>query len=319
METLTHILLTQINDRQTAELLAIIFFSGAAFCFIFGLMLLANNYLDPVRSRYLRGKSNVIIEANGQDNRINVYQKYQHILLPNNEKLTLSTVDRLHHAGFHYRKSLFQYYAFRLLLMVLLPVLVLIIMLVFPAIKLNMIFQMLLFSFILGFIGPSFILDYMIKKRQKLIQRAFPDALDLLVVCTEAGLSLDAAIQKVTSEIGFSHPILATELSLVIAEIRAGVERKIAFSGLANRTGVEAIRGLMSSINQSMKFGSSIAETLRVYSDDFRDKRVQAAEEMAAKISVKLIFPTALCLLPCFLMIIIVPFAMNLFKVFQNI
>ena len=318
MEILTHILLTQIDDRQTAELLAILFVAIAAFIFIFGLMLLGSNLLDPVRSRYLRGGNKVILEIGDQDSNINVYQKYQHILLPNDEELISRTAERLHHAGFHYRKNLYQYFSCRLLLMVLFPVFVLIIMLVFPAIKLNTIFQMLIFAVVLGFIGPSFVLDYIIKKRQKVIQRAFPDALDLLVVCTEAGLGLDAAIQKVTSEIGFSHPVLANELSLVVAEIRAGIDRKIAFTGLANRTGVEAIRGLMSSINQSMRFGSSIAETLRIYSDDFRDKRMQEAEEKAATIGSKLIFPTALCLLPCFIMIIIVPFGMNLIKVFKD-
>lgn len=318
METLTQIILSQINDRQTAEQVALLFISGSAFCVIFGFLLLANTIFDPVRSRFLQEKNNAMLKTVDRDAGINAYQKYQHILLPTDEQLIGRTMQRLNHAGFHYRKHLYQYYAIRLLTMICLPLVTLLVMSLFPGIKLGMFFQMGVLMLVIGYIGPSFVLDHLINKRQKIIQRAFPDALDLLVVCSEAGLSLDAAIQKVTAEIKFSQPILAEEFSLVIAEMRAGIDRKKAFTNLSERTGVDDIRGLMSSINQSMRFGSSIAETLRVYSEDFRDKRLQAAEEKAAKIGAKLIFPTALCLLPCFILIVIVPFALNLLNVFKQ-
>lgn len=319
METLTQIILSQINDKQTAELWALLLIAGSAFCVIFGILLLLNTIFDPVRSRFLRQKNEDLLKPMDRETGINTYLKYQHILLPSDEQLISRTMQRLNYAGYHYRKNLYQYYALRLLTVIGLPTLTLLLMSLFPGIKLVTFFQVGVLMFVVSFIGPSFILDYLIKKRQKIIQRAFPDALDLLVVCSEAGLSLDAAIQKVTTEIKFSQPVLAEEFNLVIAEMRAGIERKKAFTNLSDRTGVEDIRGLMSSINQSMRFGSSIAETLRVYSEDFRDKRLQAAEEMAAKIGAKLIFPTALCLLPCFILIIIVPFALNLVKVFNNL
>lgn len=319
MDTLTQIILTQINDRDTAELLALIFIAVAAFCIIFGALLLLNTVLDPVRSRFERGKNNVVLPAADRDAGLNVYYKYQHILLPTDEELIGRTMQRLHHAGFHYRKQMYQYYAIRLMLTFGLPLVAIIFMLLLPGIKLATFFQVSILMLGLGYIGPSFTLDHLIKKRQKTIQRAFPDALDLLIVCSEAGLSLDAAIQKVTAEIKISQPVLAEEFNLVIAEIRAGIDRRKAFNNLSERTGVEDIRGLMSTINQSIRFGSSIAETLRVYSEDFRDKRMQAAEEKAAKIGAKLIFPTALCLLPCFIMIVMVPFALNLLQVFKNL
>lgn len=321
MEILTQIILTQINDRQTAETLSIIFIAVSIFCLALGVLMLLNTIFDPIRARYLRESNGLINRATsrGYDADTNVYEKYRHILLPSNAELVNRTTQRLHHGGFHYRKHLYQYYALRLIFTVALPLISFLLLSVIPGIKLGIIFQVVVLMIAVGYVGPSFVLDYLVAKRQKAIQRAFPDALDLLVVCSEAGLSLDAAIQKVTSEIKFSQPLLAEEFSLVIAEIRAGIDRKKAFSSLSERTGVEDIRGLMSSINQSMRFGSSIAETLRVYSDEFRDKRIQKAEEMAAKIGAKLIFPTAVCLLPCFIFIVIIPFGLNLMQVFQKL
>lgn len=321
METLTQIILTRIDNRETAELLALLFIAGAAFCVVFGILLFINSVFDPVRSRYLREKNEAVMSkiGKGYESRGNIYEKYQHILLPSDNELVSRTMKRLHHGGFHYRKHLYQYYAIRLIMTVALPVFTFLFLSLFPGISLDIIFQVIVVMLAIGYIGPSFVLDYIIAKRQKMIQRAFPDALDLLVVCSEAGLSLDAAIQKVTSEIKFSQPLLAEEFNLVISEIRAGIDRKKAFANLSDRTGVEDIRGLMSSINQSMRFGSSIAETLRVYSDDFRDKRIQKAEESAAKIKAKLIFPTAICLLPSFIFIVIVPFGLNMIQVFKTL
>lgn len=319
MDTLTQIFLSQIGDRQTAEEWALLFVAAAAFCLIFGGLLFLNSVFDPVRSRYLREKSDVMLTSADRDAGVNMYLKYKHILLPTDAQLLSRTMQRLNHAGFHYRKHLYQYYAIRLLSIIGLPIMTCLVLSLFPGVKLGALFQTGMLMIVVGYVGPSFILDHLIKNRQRNIQRAFPDALDLLVVCSEAGLSLDAAIQKVTTEMKFSQPILSEEFNLVIAEIRAGVDRKKAFSNLSERTGVAEVRGLMSSINQSMRFGSSIAETLRVYSDEFRDKRIQAAEEKAAKISAKLIFPTAICLLPCFILIVIVPFALNLINVFKNL
>lgn len=319
MDYLTQLFMSLVGERETAGQLAILFISAAAFCAIFGLLLLANSYFDPVRSRFLEGKNSKIALIGDRNNGTNIYQKYSRILLSSDQGLISRTTQRLNHAGFHYNKNLYQYYAIRLIFMIALPLLTLMVFFLVPGIKQDYLLQAIVFSIAFGYIGPSFTLDRMIAKRQKTIQRAFPDALDLLVVCSEAGLSLDSAMQKVASEISFSQPVLAQELGLVIAEVRAGVDRKKAFNGLAERTGVAEIRGLMSSINQCMRFGSSVSETLRIYSEDFRDKRVQAAEEKAVKISSKLIFPIALCLLPCFLLIVVVPMGLSLMKVFKHL
>jgi tight adherence protein C len=199
--------------------------------------------------------------------------------------------------------------------MIMLPLLVLMTTVLIPGMKSEIIYKSALAAIVLGYVGPSFILDKLITIRQKTLRRAFPDALDLMVVCSEAGLSLDAAIQKVAAEMRISQPILADELDMVIAETRAGIDRHKALQRLVERTGVEDIKGLVSTLSQSMRFGTSVSETLKVYSEELRDKRMQAAEEMAAKIGVKLIFPLGVCLLPAFLIVILSPVVI----IFQNL
>jgi tight adherence protein C len=164
---------------------------------------------------------------------------------------------------------------------------------------------------------PNYVLDHMVERRQKRLRDAFPDALDLLVVCVEAGLGLTAAIQRVADELKFSHPELGVEFARVTAEMRAGVEREAALKALAYRTGLEDIRGLVSLLIQTLKFGTSIGETLRVYSEEFRDKRMQRAEELAAKIGTKLIFPLVFCLFPSFFVVAIGPAVVRIAEVFR--
>lgn len=319
MEAVTKILMTFVQDRQSAEMMTLLLIAAAVFCIIFGLLLLINSYLDPVRQRFIEDKRYIPDNAEDLTSDNSFYSKFSRYVMPSDDETSNRTILRLHHAGYHFRRYLYQYYAIRMLLMIILPLATFIVLPFLPSVKLDNYFFILMIAWLVGFIAPSFILDYMISKRQKVIERAFPDALDLLVVCTEAGLSLNAAIQKVAGEIGFSHPILGRELNLLIAEVRAGVDRKKAFTGLAQRTGVEEIRGLMSSLNQSIRFGSNIASTLRIYSEEFRDRRMQAIEEQAATIGVKLIFPTAFCLLPCCLLLIVIPFGLNLKQVFSNL
>jgi tight adherence protein C len=162
-------------------------------------------------------------------------------------------------------------------------------------------------------------LDYLRDKRLKLLRHGFPDALDMLVVCVEAGLGMSQALQRVSDELTVSHPELAMELALVNAEIRAGVDRVIALKNLAERTGLEDIRGLVSLLVQTLRFGTSVAESLRVYSDEFRDKRMQKAEELAAKMGTKLIFPLIVFLFPGFFVIAIGPAVIALIDVFGSL
>jgi len=165
---------------------------------------------------------------------------------------------------------------------------------------------------------PNFVISHLCSKRLRKLRHGFPDALDLMVVCVESGLGLTAAFQRVATELAVSYPELAQELDLVNVEIRAGVSRVDALKGLADRTGLDDIKGLVSLLIQSMKFGTSIAETLRVYSDEFRDRRMQLAEEKAAKMGTKMVFPLIVCMFPAFFLVAIGPAVLRLMTVFSG-
>ena len=180
--------------------------------------------------------------------------------------------------------------------------------------------RVVIFALAASFVGmvlPSKWLDHRVTKRQKLLRDGFPDALDLLNVCVESGLGLTQALQRVADELDVSHPELAGEIAQVTAQMRAGVEREAALRGLATRTGLDDVRGLVSLLTQTLRFGTGISEALRVYSEDFRDRRMQRAEEAAAKIGTKLIFPLVLCLFPSFFVVAIGPAVIKLVEAFS--
>lgn len=170
-----------------------------------------------------------------------------------------------------------------------------------------------------GLIAPGVWLDAKVKTRHKLLRNGFPDALDLLTVCVESGLGLAQALQRVAVEIEISHPELATEIGQVTAQMRAGVEREAALRGLATRTGLDDVRGLVSLLVQTLRFGTGIADALRVYSEEFRDRRMQKAEEVAAKLGTKLIFPLVCCLFPSFFVVAIGPAIIKLIEAFSHV
>lgn len=150
----------------------------------------------------------------------------------------------------------------------------------------------------LGYLLPGIALARMAKRRQHRIRLSLPDALDLLVVSVEAGLGLDQAILRVGDELAFAHGDLSDELRLVNLELRAGKARSEALHNLAERTGVEDLSSLVAMLVQTDKFGTSVAQSLRVHSDTLRTKRRQRAEEAAAKTGVKMVFPLVFCIFP---------------------
>ena len=165
-----------------------------------------------------------------------------------------------------------------------------------------------------GFFLPSLALDMMVKSRQERLRFALPDALDLLVVCVEAGLALDQAMVRVADELGITHPDISEEFSLVAAETRAGKRREEALRNLARRTGEPGIRKLVSVLVQTDKFGTSVAESLRTHADFMRMKRRQEAEERANKVGVKLVFPIFFCILPAMFLVVGGPGVLQIIK-----
>lgn len=165
-----------------------------------------------------------------------------------------------------------------------------------------------------GFFLPKVWLSHRVHVRQKAIWNGLPDLLDLLTLCVEAGTGLDSAISKATAELEISHPILADETRLMTTEIRAGRARQEAFTNFAKRTGLDDIRTLVTMLAQTDRFGTSIGQALRTHADTTRTIRRQRAQERAAKLSVKLIFPLALCLFPALYLVIFGPVAVKLFR-----
>ncbi len=159
----------------------------------------------------------------------------------------------------------------------------------------------------IGFLAPDMWLRKYTAKRQLKLKMGLPEALDLMVVCSEAGLSLDQAVLRVSQEVRLSQPELADEFSLLMLEQRAGRPRREALDALAERTDIEAIRALVNMLVQADTFGTSIAKTLRVYSDTMRTRRRQQAEERAAKTTVKLVFPLVVFIFPSLFVVLLGP------------
>lgn len=182
----------------------------------------------------------------------------------------------------------------------------------------------LLFAFLLlvasaiGFYLPNAILERRAKRRMQEIFESFPDALDLITVCIEAGLGLDAAILKVVDEMRFSHPALTDEFHLFVLEVRAGLSREKALRNLAARTGVEDIDMLVAMLIQADRFGTSIGDAMRVHADTLRTKRRMLAEERAAKIALKLLFPLIFFIFPSLMVVLLGPAVIQLGTLFHD-
>jgi tight adherence protein C len=166
----------------------------------------------------------------------------------------------------------------------------------------------------LGFLLPDFWLGNRISARQARIRLGLPDVLDLLVICIEAGLSLDQAVVRTSEELNLAQPAVCDELAIVVLEQRAGCPRSDAWRHFAERTTVESVRNLTSVLIQSEKFGTSIAKTLRIHSDTLRTQRRQRVEEQAAKTTVKLVFPLVLFIFPSLFLVTLGPAAITVME-----
>ena len=174
----------------------------------------------------------------------------------------------------------------------------------------------ILFAFVIGFFLPRYLLGRMIRARQQRVRWGLADALDLMVISVEAGLGLNAAMLKVSSELKEVHPDISEEFELANLEIRVGRERDEALRNLAERTGVDDLRSLVAMLIQTDKFGTSIARAMRVFSDSLRTKRRQRAEQAAQKAAVKLLLPLACFLFPTLFIAILGPAVLQLIDAF---
>jgi tight adherence protein C len=302
---------------DTSSTLFVLATGATVFLFALGVSFLVLAAFDPVRRRL----SELAIDAKPSGEvaarLLRLLDPVNRFFLPSEAGERGKMERKLMYAGLRSANALPLFYAVKTGLALMLMVAVLVSAAWLPQWSASKIIFCAMLAAFVGLVIPNFVLDHMVERRQKTLRDGFPDALDLLVVCVEAGLGLTAALQRVSDELKFSHPELGLEFSRVTAEMRAGIEREAALKSLAARTGLEDIRGLVSLLIQTLKFGTSIGETLRVYSEEFRDKRMQRAEELAAKIGTKLIFPLVFCLFPSFFIVAIGPAVVRIIDVFR--
>lgn len=238
-------------------------------------------------------------------------------LLPGNLEEQTKIKSRLIQAGFYHPQALLAFLGAKMLL-ILAPALIGLMLGVAGLIPTN---YGLLFgacASIGGMIVPSFWLDRRKHKRQNKLRRALPDALDLMVICMEAGLSLRAALQRVTGELQTVHPLLSFEMKIVQREVQLGSPLGDALRTFGVRTDLDDIRNLSAAIKNAERFGSSMVKTLRTFAETLRIRRQQRAEEMAQRAGTKILFPTLLFIFPAIFLIILGPAVIQLVEVMQN-
>ncbi len=321
MERLITILDALIADPEALRIVVIFVVAGTFVMFGLGLGYILLGATDPIRRRLGKTRQTTKAAEKGRtlvfiNTMMGPVSRY---ILPQEEIERSKISARMVHAGFRSPTAIQTYFSIKIVAAIVLPVLFLFGARWFPELSPG---RELVGALVMSAAGlgiPSMVLDRLLENRLKKLRHGFPDALDMLVVCVEAGLGLSQAIQRVADELTVSHPELATELALVNAEIRAGVDRVVALKNLAERTGLDDIKGLVSLLVQTLRFGTSVAESLRVYSEEFRDKRTQRAEEQAAKMATKLIFPLIFFMFPGFFVIAIGPAVIGLIQVFGSL
>lgn len=217
---------------------------------------------------------------------------------------------RIHfiNAGYRNETAPMVYFVAKTILTFLLPIIVVLYIVISAAdYSANIMLLFIVVAAGLGYFLPNIFLERRIAYRKREILDSFPDAMDLIIVCVESGLGLDAALARVSEEIHLISPILGEELHLINLELRAGSSRERALRNLALRTGVEDIDTLVAMLVQSDRFGTSIAQALRVHAENLRTKRRLRAEEAAAKIALKLLFPLIFFIFPSMLLVLLGP------------
>jgi len=232
-------------------------------------------------------------------------------------ELALGTVRRrLVHAGFRRETSVITYMGSRVLFAMLLPLLVMLTPAAWQLEQLQVAAALVLATGI-GLTAPSYWLDQQVKARQKNLRLALPDALDLMVVCVEAGLGINASLKRVAEDFRTTHPILSSEFELANFETRAGKSTTEALRGLADRTGVTDVSSLVAMLIQTERFGTGLADTLRVHADSMRLRRLQYAEEQANKAPLKMLLPTVFIFV-AMLVIVVGPGALQMSTYFKQ-
>ena len=238
------------------------------------------------------------------------------VLAPMREKERNKFNDRLARAGVNHLQALRLVMGVKAALMLLGPAAGLL----GAALGLPTMWAMVLGVFVctLGMMAPSLWIDWRVSKRRTLLRRGLPDALDMLVMCLEGGLSLNSALQRVRGELLTVHPELTAELNIVEREMMMGLSPGEALRKMGERANLEELRSLASVLLQSERYGASIVKAIRVYADGLRVERQQRVEELAQKAAVKVLFPTLLCIFPAIFVVVLGPAAYQIRTIFTH-
>ena len=317
MDFLAAVVTDLTGNPESANYLVLIIVGLTFFVFALAVIFLLNSVFSPFRRRLraIQGikKTSIKKESKFSGSMGNISP----VFLPKNDVEISKIRSKLIQAGFREKSAVSNFFAIKTIAAIALPAIVVAIAPFVPEIELKDTIVYAMLAAGIGVFGPNLVLEKLLAKRQKAIQQGFPDTLDLLVVCVEAGLGFDIAIRRISHELQHSHPIIAEEFGIVSAEIGAGVDRIEALKHFADRTGLNDIQGFVALLSQSIRFGTSIGDTLRIYSEDFRDKRTQKAEELAAKVSTKMIFPMVLCFFPSFFVVAGGPIILRVMEVLK--
>ena len=295
--------LAEFGISSQMVIYAMILFTTVLFTLTIGFLLLgARSPLDKkLKQISAEGNSN----ARKQYDFSNTLESLSPFIGKGNKRDNETYSEKLMHAGFHEKSALSVFYALKVLSSLM--GIVAAFMVYYLSLGGSYNTLLIMTCVFLGTFTPNIMLSKLQKERQKKIRNGVPDALDLLVVCTESGLGFNAALGRVASELYVSQPELADELETVFAKIQAGVTMPDALRQFIGRTGLVELEGLVSLLSHASRMGGSLAQTLRDYTEDFRDKRQQAAEEIAAKIPTKMLFPMLIFIWPCFFIVALGP------------
>ena len=321
MEYLLSLINRLVGNEELARLLFAAAIGLSVVLAVATLVLLLQGLQDPVQRRLMlikRGHGDGRRQGTPSNLQLMLEQVGQRFVSGEQEQAS-ATRTLLTHAGFRSPAAVQMYWAVRLLTPLALMALAILALPLMSKVSLMLGMGLVILALGVGWLVPAIYVDSRRNARMTRLLVAFPDALDLMVVCVESGLALPQAIERVSEEIAVSQSELAMELALVNSEVRAGIPSTEALKHLAERTGLEDIRGLVSLLAQSIRFGTSVGTTLRIYAEEFRDRRTQQAEEKAAKIGTKLVFPLIFCLWPSFFLVAIGPAIIGVFKVFGKI
>ncbi|RIZ57260.1 type II secretion system F family protein [Vibrio sp. PID23_8] len=308
-------LLFKIDINQELLFILFVLITTVLFVMTVGYVMIGvNSPLKRKLAQITTGENEKLASTNNKV--INTLESLAPLTSSGNEKEQQSTRALLMHAGFHQSNALTLFYSAKSLTTIFGMLVAVGLYVTLP--QSNKLYIYMAGCAFIGLIFPDIILKKMAKKRQERFRSGVADMLDLLVVCTESGLGFNASLRRVADEMVISHPDVADELDTVCMKIQAGKSMPDSLREMIIRTGLTEFMGLVSMLSHASRVGGSLVDSLREYTEDYRDKRQQAAEEIAAKIPVKMMFPMVLFIWPCFFIVAVGPSLITLSEAFSK-